>query len=322
MKVGVIGLGVMGKNHARVLSGMSSVSELILFDPLGHDLGLVQGTKVETIFEKFLDHQVDYCVISSPTNTHLKIGLELASRKIPTLIEKPLAVTQEEGAQLVEAFGKADVVARVGHVERFNPAISEMKKRLDEGILGNVYQIATRRVGPYSGRIRDVGVVKDLASHDIDLVRWLTSSDYRSLDSRTLNPLGQDHEDMLLSIGTLDNGSLVSHLVNWVSPNKERVTSVLGENGMLVADTLSVDLYFYQKGSDPSNWDGLSVFKGLSEGASQKFQLNKIEPLLNEHASFQRLMVSPSETTSLASLADGLKVLAVADDLLNTNTQL
>jgi predicted dehydrogenase len=121
---------------------------------------------------------------------------------------------------------------------------------------------------------------------------------------------------MLIAIGTLENGSLVSHLVNWVSPSKERVTSVLGENGILVADTLSVDLYFYQKGSDPSNWDGISIFKGLSEGAIQKFELNKNEPLFNEHFSFQNSLVSPSKPSALASLNDGLTVLEVADTLL------
>jgi predicted dehydrogenase len=316
VKVGVIGLGVMGKNHARVLSGMTDVSELVLFDPLGEQLGLVHGLNVETNLEKFLDQDMDYCVVSSPTSTHLEMGLELASRKIATLIEKPLALTQEDGRELVAAFDKAGVVARVGHVERFNPAVIAMKKKLDEKILGDVFQIATRRVGPYSGRIRDVGVVKDLASHDIDLVGWLSGSSYKSLDSRTLKPMGKEHEDMLIAIGTLENGSLVSHLVNWVSPSKERVTSVLGENGMLVADTLSVDLYFYQKGSDPSNWDGISIFKGLSEGAIQKFELNKNEPLFNEHFSFQNSLVSPSKPSALASLNDGLTVLEVADTLL------
>jgi UDP-N-acetylglucosamine 3-dehydrogenase len=315
MKVGVIGLGVMGKNHARVLSNMPSVTELVLYDPLGADLGLVHGVQVESNIDSFLNQEMDYCVISSPTSTHLEMGLRLASRKIATLIEKPLASNEADGQKLVEAFFKAGVIAGVGHVERFNPAIMAMKEKLQAGVLGSVYQIATRRVGPYSGRIRDVGVVKDLASHDIDLVGWLSESNYESLNSRTLRPMGSEHEDILLAIGTLGNGSLVSHLVNWISPIKERVTSVLGENGMLVADTLSVDLYFIEKGSQPTNWDGISIFKGTSEGATHKFELVKNEPLVNEHLAFQSATRS-NKTGGLATLEEGLEVLKVAERLV------
>jgi predicted dehydrogenase len=315
MKVGVIGLGVMGKNHARVLSNMSSVSEVVLYDPLGDKIGSVNGSAVESNFEKFLDLGMDYCVVSSPTSTHLAMGLGLANQKIPALIEKPLASSQMEGEKLVEAFGVAGVVAGVGHVERFNPAILEMKRKLDEGVLGETYQIATRRVGPYSGRIRDVGVVKDLASHDIDLVGFLSGSTYQSLSSRTLSPLGNSYEDLLLAIGSLSNGSLVSHLVNWISPTKERVTSILGEKGMLVADTLSVDLYFFENGSKSTNWDGISMFKGSSEGATHKFELIRNEPLVNEHTAFQNA-VTQNDSTGLATLAEGLEVLKVAERLI------
>jgi predicted dehydrogenase len=314
MKVGVIGLGVMGKNHARVLSNMASVSDLVLFDPLGAQLGVVHGVTVESNIDTFLNQDLDYCVVSSPTSTHLEMGLKLAERNIATLIEKPLASNEEDGQKLVDAFDKAGVIAGVGHVERFNPAIMAMKEKLQDGVLGNVYQIATRRVGPYSGRIRDVGVVKDLASHDIDLVGWLSQSNYESLNSRTLKPMGNEHEDILLAIGTLGNGSLVSHLVNWVSPTKERVTSVLGEKGMLVADTLSVDLYFFEKGSQPTNWDGISIFKGTSEGATHKFELAKNEPLVNEHLAFQKAIVEMNPS-GLATLSEGLEVLRVAERL-------
>jgi predicted dehydrogenase len=192
-----------------------------------------------------------------------------------------------------------------------------MKNKLEDGVLGKVYQISTRRVGPYSGRIRDVGVVKDLASHDIDLVGFLSGASYEDLSSRTLKPLGNSYEDLLLAIGTLSDGSLVSHLVNWVSPTKERVTSVLGEKGMLVADTLSVDLYFYENGSKPTNWDGISMFKGTSEGATHKFELVKNEPLVNEHVAFQNAVIENS-SKGLATLAEGLKVLKVAERIVQS----
>jgi predicted dehydrogenase len=316
MKVGVIGLGVMGKNHARVLSSMESVSEVVLFDPFAEEIGLVHGVKVQSKLDDFLKSGLDYCVVSSPTITHLEIGLKLAELKIPTLMEKPLASSQSEGKKLVEAFHSSGVTAAVGHVERFNPAILAMKDKLSEGLLGELYQITTRRVGPYSGRIRDVGVVKDLASHDIDLVTWLSGSRYDSLDSRTLRPLGKGHEDIFLAIGTLANGVLVSHLVNWVSPTKERITSILGEHGMLVADTLSVDLYFFEKGSQSINWDRMSLLKGSSEGATHKFELEKNEPLVNEHLAFQGAIAVGGNLNGASSFEEGLGVLEIADLIL------
>jgi UDP-N-acetylglucosamine 3-dehydrogenase len=315
MKVGVVGLGVMGRNHARVLTNMPSVDQIVLFDPLGEKLGEIHGVKVKENLEHFLDQQMDYCVVSSPTATHLEIGLKLAARKVPTLIEKPLASSPEEGVELVRAFTDAGVIAGVGHVERFNPAILSMKEKLGNGDIGEIYQISTRRVGPYSGRIRDVGVVKDLASHDIDLAGWLSGSTYESLHSRTLSPMGNKHEDLLMAIATLESGVLVSHLVNWLSPTKERVTSILGERGMLVADTLNVDLFLFEKGSQPTSWDGLSIFKGSTEGSTHKYELHKNEPLVNEHLAFQDALFSGS-SKGLASLGDGLRVLHVAERLL------
>ena len=317
MKVGIVGLGVMGRNHLRVLSSMPSVSGLVLFDPLGEKVGLAAKHPVVTSFERFLDEGMDYCVVSSPTSTHLEVGLALADKRIPALIEKPLAVNQDDGQRLIQAFSQAEVIAAVGHVERFNPAILAMKSKLEEGLLGEIYQLSTRRVGPYSGRISDVGVVKDLASHDIDLVQMLSGSSYMNLDSRTLSPMGNTHEDMVLAIGSLRNGWIVNHLVNWLSPTKERVTSIVGQTGMLIADTLAVDLYFYEKGSQKTNWDGISIYKGSSEGAVHKYRLEKTEPLVNEHEAFQRALVENSDI-GLASLKDGLRVLEVAEKILQS----
>ena len=315
MRVGVIGLGVMGRNHARVLQGMPNVDELELFDPLGDELGVVQGVKVQSSLDRFLDKHLDYCVVSSPTVTHLEIGLALADRRIPTLIEKPLARTSEEGEMLLDAFSAAGVVAGVGHVERFNPAIMQLRDKVEAGLLGELFHISTRRVGPYSGRIRDVGVAMDLATHDIDLARCISGSTYKTLNSRTLKPNGNKHEDLLVAIGTMGNGVLVSHLVNWVSPIKERVTTVLGSKGMFVADTLNADLFHFELGSHPTNWDGLSIFKGTSEGPIHKFELKKNEPLFNEHQAFQDAL-SSIQLQGVASLLDGLEVLRVAEKIL------
>ena len=140
---------------------------------------------------------------------------------VHTLIEKPLSDTLESAIRIRDAFAGTGLVAAVGHVERFNPAMQSLKRRLEANELGSVISISTRRVGPNPGRVRDVGVVKDLATHDIDLVLWLGGS-IDSMWCQLARPLGRVHEDLLEAIGQLRSGVIMSLSVNWVTPTKER----------------------------------------------------------------------------------------------------
>jgi predicted dehydrogenase len=315
LKVGVVGLGAMGKNHARVLSNMSSVDELVLYDPLGEGIGELHGETVGNDLASFLDQKFDYCVVSSPTSTHRDMALKLANLGIPTLIEKPLAFSVEEAVEISQAFESGDLMGAVGHIERYNPAIIALREKLATGVLGKIFQITTRRVGPYSGRIRDVGVVKDLATHDIDLVLSLSESGYRSIDAQLSFPLGSGHEDSLLAIGELENGVQYSHVVNWISPTKERVTSVLGENGLIVADTLTGKLSIYENGTSVNPWDESAVLQEAFEGAVQELAVSKVEPLIQEHRVFQSAIMGNADN-ELVSIKQGLEVLKVAERIL------
>jgi predicted dehydrogenase len=232
------------------------------------------------------------------------------------LIEKPIAYSVEEGMEICEAFDSHGLVGAVGHIERFNPAIIALREELSTGVMGNIFQITTRRVGPFSGRIRDVGVVKDLASHDIDLVCTISNSTYKTVHAQLSYPLGSRNEDSLLAIGEMENGIHFSHVVNWISPFKERVTSVLGENGLLVADTLSGKLSFYKNGSAVPDWSGLPRERGVSEGAVETYELDTLEPLLAEHMAFQSALISGIRG-SIASLGQGLNVLSIAERMIN-----
>jgi UDP-N-acetylglucosamine 3-dehydrogenase len=316
LKVGVIGLGAMGKNHARVLSNLSSVDEVVLYDPLGAEIGELHGKTVSSNLESFLDQKFDYCVVSSPTSTHRDMALRLANLGVPTLIEKPLAFSVDEAMEISEAFSSQGLLGAVGHIERYNPAIIALREKLATGVLGNIFQITTRRVGPYSGRIRDVGVVKDLATHDIDLVLSISESAYRSIDAQLSFPLGSGYEDSLLAIGELKNGVQYSHVVNWISPAKERVTSVLGENGLIVADTLTGKLSMYENGTSVNPWDESSVLQGVSEGDVHELAVSKVEPLVREHRVFQSAITGKADN-ELISIRQGLEVLKVAERILS-----
>src|SRR5947208_2448473 len=119
---------------------------------------------------------------------------------------------------------------------------------------------------PLPDRVRDVGVIMDLATHDLDLVRWLGGAPVERLSAETQHRMGRAHEDLLLATGRLDNAISFNCVVDWLSPAKVRQTRVLGERGMLVADTLTADLTFYENGDVASAWENTQSLRGVSEG--------------------------------------------------------
>src|SRR5690554_3884600 len=285
LRAGVLGLGVMGRNHCRVLNTVEGVEYVGVFDPADNLPTQIEGKPVVRDLERFLKIGMDYCVVAVPTIYHLEVGRVLAEHGIHALIEKPVASDAESSHELVRLFRDAGLVGGVGHIERYNPALQSMRTRLEDGVLGEIFQIATRRQGPFPGRIADVGVVKDLATHDIDLTAWVSQQSYVSLNARTAFRSGRTHEDMVIAVGTLSKGTIVSHTVNWLTPFKERTTIVTGERGSLVADTLTADLTYYENGVHHNEWAGISAFRGVSEGDVTRFALAKKEPLLTDRKS-------------------------------------
>ena len=315
LRAGLVGLGVMGRHHMRLLDQIDGVEFVGVHDPALAGQERINGHRLFDSLDELIDCGIDYCVVAAPTIFHLDLGLKLAKSRVHALIEKPVAPTHIEALQLVEAFSSAGLIGGVGHIERFNPALRAMRQKIEEGLLGEIYQISTRRQGPFPSRIADVGVVKDLATHDIDLTAWVAQSPYKSVSARTTHKSGRSHEDMVVAVGTLENGVIVNHVVNWLAPFKERNTTVIGDKGALVADTLTADLTYYENGIVNSNWDNVSAFRGVTEGDVTRFALNKIEPLLAEHLSFRDAVQSQTDE-NIVTLEDGLVAVQIADQMI------
>jgi len=312
LRAGVLGLGVMGRHHSRVLNNLAGVDFLGVYDPADSVGPVIEGKPVVKDLNTFLDMGFDYCVVAAPTIYHLDIATALANRGIHALIEKPVASTAVDAATLRDLFAAKGLVGGVGHIERYNPALQSARERIENGLLGEIYQVATRRQGPFPGRIADVGVIKDLATHDIDLTAWVSQQDYVSINARTAHRSGREHEDMVVAIGTLSGGTITSHTVNWLTPFKERTTIITGEKGALVADTLTADLTHYQNGLIESTWERVSTFRGVTEGDVTRFALKRKEPLLAEHESF-RDSVLEGEARGIVTLAEGTRVVEIAE---------
>jgi len=242
------------------------------------------------------------------------MGTRLAEAGVHALMEKPVASTAEDSRTLRDLFESKGLIGGVGHIERYNPALQAARDRIERGVLGEIYQIATRRQGPFPGRIADVGVIKDLATHDLDLTAWVTQQEYVSVNARTAHRSGRPHEDMVVAVGTLSGGTITSHIVNWLTPFKERMTIITGENGVLVADTLTADLTYYENGRIEVAWDP-GEFRGVSEGNMTRYALDRKEPLLAEHEAF-RDSVLAGEPRGIVTFAEGTRVVEVAEKLV------
>src|SRR5690606_13312327 len=274
LRIGVVGLGSMGRHHVRILSRMDGVEFVGGADPAGDVHRSLGGHTLFRSLDDMVAAGVAAVVLATPAEDHEKAACRLARAGIHTLVEKPLA-TDIGGAEAVrDSFRTTSLIGAVGHVERFNPALQEMKRRLDSGFLGNVFAISTTRVGPFPLRIHGVGVITDLAIHDIDIVQWLLGP-LATLKTHLAPPIGADGEGLGTAVGARADDTVVAMAVDWVTPSTRREVAVLGERGALVADLLSAELTYYPTAALPGGWDETARRKGVSEGHVTRYESRK-----------------------------------------------
>ncbi len=238
LRIGVVGVGVMGSNHARVFAGLPGVVLVGIADPdskqaefVAHTLGCAAVADVEEL----LDLGIDAVTIAAPTHLHHPIALTCIARGVHVLVEKPIASTVEQGQEIIDAARAAGVTLMVGHVERFNPAVEAVKDAIrNEDILS----IAITRVGPFPPRMSNVGVVIDLAVHDIDLIRWFTDSDIVEVQPQLSNAVAEREDIALLQFRTA-SGVLAHINTNWLTPFKARSVTVATRGKYVMADLLT-----------------------------------------------------------------------------------
>lgn len=317
IRFGLIGLGQMGRHHARVMIQSGEVYFTGAVDPEGDRHRVVGTGEVFEAVDQLLSAGVDAAVVAVPTAHHREVAFQLASAGVHTLVEKPLADTVAAAEEIRVEFEARGVLGAVGHVERFNSALQEMNRRLLEGELGRVISISTERVGPFPHRIQDVGVVKDLATHDIDIATWIGGAPFAEVSGQLAHKMGRPHEDLVVATGRLANDVVVSINVNWLTPVKRRQVSVLGEKGAFVADLLAGDLYFYANAEVDSQWDRIAQMRGVSEGDMVRYAFPKREPLAVEHEAF-RAAIEQGHAEGVVSLAEGVKILEVAEEIIGS----
>src|SRR6266705_2607934 len=238
LRLGVVGVGVMGSNHARVSAELPGVEFVGVADPDRPQANFVAetlGCAAVGDLDELLDLGIDAATIAAPTHLHHDLAIACIRRGIHVMVEKPIASSAEEGRSIIAAAHRANVILMVGHVERFNPAVAAIK----EAIHGeDILSIAITRVGPFPPRMSNVGVVIDLAVHDIDLIRWFTDSDIVEVQPQLSSAMAEREDIALLQFRTA-SGVLAHITTNWLTPFKARSVTVATRNKYITGDLLT-----------------------------------------------------------------------------------
>ncbi len=320
LRAAVIGVGSMGANHARIYARMSQTNLVAVADLDPEQRDRVARTYKAHPYEDYramIEREaLDVVSIALPTHLHRQAAIETMAAGIHTFVEKPMADSVPAALEMIQASREHDVLLGVGHIERFNPAVIALKERLDAGQLGKIYQIHARRIGPFPPRIKDVGVVFDLATHELNIMEYLTGEGIRSISSVVKQTLHDSHEDMVSSILRFDDGVIGMMDINWLTPTKIRQLTVLGERGMFLVNYLTQELWFYENRSAQDHWLGL-VTVGVTEGAVTKYELARVEPLRMELETFVEAI--KHGYNGLVNGEEGLRAVFLAEQVLRAS---
>ncbi len=314
VRFGVIGLGNMGRHHVRVLSELPEVELVAVADQSDAALELVRRSrKVRTYlgYEEMLDRErLDAVVVAVPTSLHEKVAMTAIERRLHVLIEKPLAPTVEAARRIADTAEREGVIGTVGHIERYNPAVAALRRGLKAGELGRVFQLRAIRTGPLPDRIQDVGVIVDLATHELDVIRYLVDQPVDRVFAESARRIHSNHEDLSCALMRFNDGTIALLDVNWLTPVKIRELTVIGEGGMYRLDYLSQDLSFYEN-SHVGYWSDYGGRTGVSEGNMVRYRIDRAEPLRVELETFAAVI--QGKDIPIVPLSDGVAAVALAE---------
>lgn len=317
-RIGVIGIGHIGRNHARILAEIAGPEFTAIYDgnrDAAEAIARQYRVKAAASLDEFIS-LVDAATVATPTPTHFPIGMSLLERGRHVLIEKPITENAAEARQLVHAAQSRGLALQVGHVERFNPALSALEERLD-----NPRFIESHRLSPYPNRSTEIGVVLDLMIHDLEIILHLVRSEVQSVDAVGI-PILSKGEDIANARIRFTNGCVANITVSRVSPERLRKIRVFQPNAYLSLDYQKQEGFTYRLADDSAQESSLlaKLFSSndsaiVSEFAGKKIlrepvRIEKGEPLLREIADFHscaragtRPKVSGHEATRALEIA-------------------
>ena len=321
LKVAVIGAGAMGRSHARVYSSIGN-AELVAVCDSDKKTAKEVGEKHKTNYysnymEMLKKEKPDAVSVCVPTKLHKQAAIDAIRKKINVLVEKPIAASVGEAKEIIKEAEKNKVKLMVGHTERFNPVVIELKKRIEKNELGKIYKIHCVRLSPFPKRVVDVGVIIDLAIHEIDILKYIVGSKIKRVYAETAQRIHSSHEDLLIGIMRFENNILGVINANWLTPKKVREMTVTGEKGMFVANYLTQELLFYENEFVKQNINYNSNFMNVMEGKTVKIKVENSEPLKNELNDFIESVIGNKNPKVTGK--DGLEAVRIAQKFIDSS---
>jgi UDP-N-acetylglucosamine 3-dehydrogenase len=321
LRLGLVGLGSMGRNHLRVISNHpeTTLAAVADTDPAALEAaaGATGAARFADPLEMIRQTELDGVVIAAPTTAHMPLALAAIDRGISVLVEKPLAATVDDALAIVAAARKRKVRVQIGHVERYNPAVLEMGRLMRAGWLSTIYAITSRRAGPFPARIRDVGVTVDLGTHDVDILCWIAGERPVRVYAETAQRLHATHEDLTFGLMHFPSGATGFLDVDWLTPAKRRSLVAVGEEGMFELDYLTQRLTFTR-----SNVERPQMIAGYATtftGDVAEIPVDNIEPLRAQLDEFVRVLRTGDRP--YVDAEDGLWAVALANALLTAASE-
>ncbi len=232
LRVGVIGVGHIGSNHARLYSEIPTADFTAIYDvdpARANSIAKKYGGAVVKSLDEFAAH-VDAASVATPTNSHHEIAALLLERGKHLLVEKPIAENPQQATDLAELAARQQLVLQVGHVERFNPVLDALEARLTHPKF-----IEAHRLSPYPNRSTDIGVVLDLMIHDLEIILHLVSSPVQNIDAVGI-PVLSKGEDIANARIRFENGCVANVTSSRISPERMRKIRVFQEDAYLSLD--------------------------------------------------------------------------------------
>jgi predicted dehydrogenase len=232
LRTGIVGVGSIGKNHARIYSELAGAQFCAIHDTntaLAEEISSTYNVPVAESLEDFAQ-RIDAATIATPTPTHFETAQYLLSQGKHVLIEKPITSTPQEAEQLVKLAREHSLVLQVGHVERFNPVMGALKQRLTQPVF-----IEVHRLSPYPFRSLEIGVILDLMIHDLEIILHLVHSPVASIDATGV-PILSKSEDIANARIRFQNGCVANITASRISPEKMRKIRVFQSDAYLSLD--------------------------------------------------------------------------------------
>lgn len=319
LRVGVIGVGNMGLHHARVYAQLDQVKLCAVADP---DIARVSSIAARfnaipyTDYCKMVEREhLDAVTIAVPTRQHVQVALDVIERGTHLLVEKPLASSVTEAELIVNGAYQARVHLAVGHIERFNPAVQELRRRLQDGSLGKISSVVAKRVGVMPPQVKDANVIIDLAVHDIDLLNYFFDDLPRVVKATAgfaLLTNRYDHAEIFLQYKHV--GCFVQ--VNWITPLKIRTLSVTGDAGHAELNYVTQKLEIFES-TMAREYDDFGDFViRFGEARKTVVALERREPLRLELENF--VAVIREQAQPIVTGKDGVDALRVATRVLES----